>query len=128
MVFFQTDPDQFGYKILQNESLSLNGSSVIWPWLLSIGDNIGLFPIVFGDRQRYGTKDLTQETLESDLYVMQETVDKYILGYPWHLEDGSISRPYSWPSDGLIEITGQVSDNLFWAARGPHAHAQVGQK
>ena len=46
------DPDQFGYKILNNESLSLNGSSIIWPWLLSIGDQIGLFPIVFGDRQR----------------------------------------------------------------------------
>ena len=48
------DPDQFGYKILNNESLSLNGSSIIWPWLLSIGDQIGLFPIVFGDRQRSG--------------------------------------------------------------------------
>ena len=52
------DPDQFGYKILNNESLSLNGSSIIWPWLLSIGDQIGLFPIVFGDRQRSGPVEL----------------------------------------------------------------------
>ena len=40
---------------------------------------------------------------------MEETVKNYIFGYPWHLEDGTISRPYSWPSEGLIELTGQVS-------------------
>ena len=104
----QEDPDQFGYKILHNESLSYNGSSVIWPWLLSIGDNIGLFPVVYGDRQRYSKKDLAMLTRNQDLYIMQETVDKYILGYPWHLTDGTISRPYSWPAEGLIELTGQV--------------------
>ena len=62
------DPDQFGYKILNNESLSLNGSSIIWPWLLSIGDQIGLFPIVFGDRQRSGPAEHVG-TLRTDLPI-----------------------------------------------------------
>ena len=102
--FYQVDPDQFGYQILHNVSLSGNGSSILWPWLLSIGDNIGLFPIVYGDRIRYGTN----ANISDDLYVMSETVEKYILGYPWHLEDGTISRPYSWNNEGLVELQGQV--------------------
>ena len=104
--FYQNDPDQFGYQILHNVSLSGNGSSILWPWLLSIGDNIGLFPIVYGDRIRYGTQDYSKL---QDLYIMSETVEKYILGYPWHLEDGTISRPYSWNNEGLVELQGQVS-------------------
>lgn len=102
----QTDEDQFGYQILHNKSLSLNGSLIFWPWLLSIGDNIGLFPIVFGDRQRYTSN--SDMTADNDLYIMEETVKKYIEGYPWHLKDGTISRPYSWPSEGLLELTGQA--------------------
>ena len=105
------DPDQFGYKILNNESLSLNGSSIIWPWLLSIGDTIGLFPIVYGDRQRYYANSSAGKShqIDKDIYVMEETVKNYIFGYPWHLEDETISRPYSWPAEGLVELTGQVS-------------------
>ena len=103
------DPDQFGYKILNNESLSLNGSSIIWPWLLSIGDTIGLFPIVYGDRQRYANSQMVKIHHHDDIYVMEETVKNYIFGYPWHLEDETISRPYSWPAEGLVELTGQVS-------------------
>ena len=108
--FYQNDPDQFGYQILHNVSLSGNGSSILWPWLLSIGDNIGLFPIVYGDRIRYGTQDYSNL---QDLYIMSETVEKYILGYPWHLEDGTISRPYSWNNEGLVELQGQVSNLDF---------------
>ena len=106
----QINPDQFGYQILHNVSLSGNGSSILWPWLLSIGDNIGLFPIVYGDRIRYGTTQ--NANIPDDLYIMSETVEKYILGYPWHLEDGTISRPYSWNNEGLVELQGQVNSNL----------------
>ena len=52
---------------------------------------------------------------------MEETVKNYIFGYPWHLEDGTISRPYSWPSEGLIELTGQVS--TFFLSR--YSESQV---
>ena len=104
---FQDDPDQFGHQILHNVSLSNNGSLVIWPWLLSIGDNIGLFPMVFGDRLRYGTYN-DPERSSKDLYIMEETVKNYIYGYPWHLDDKTLSRPYSWPSEGLLEVTGKV--------------------
>ena len=59
---------------------------------------------MYGDRIRYGTN----ANISDDLYVMSETVEKYILGYPWHLEDGTISRPYSWNNEGLVELQGQV--------------------
>ena len=50
--YFQEDPEEFGFRILQNESLTYNESSIFFPWLYSIGDNIGLFPVVYGDRLR----------------------------------------------------------------------------
>ena len=99
-------PGKFGYKILHNESF---GDSVLWPWLLSIGDNIGLFPIVYGDRMRYADENGDSFSPVDDLYIVEETVKKYIFGYPWHLDDGTISRPYSWWSEGLAEFTGQVN-------------------
>ena len=52
---------------------------------------------------------------QKDLYIMEETVKHYIFGYPWHLEDTTISRPYSWPSEGLIELSGQVHSQLIVA-------------
>ena len=117
---FQDDPDQFGYQILHNVSLSNNGSLVIWPWLLSIGDNIGLFPIVFGDRLRYGTFN-DSERISKDLYIMEETVKNYIYGYPWCLKDKTLSRPYSWPSEGLLELTGEVKYKIsIFAYRSGH--------
>ena len=47
---FLEDPHEFGFRILHNESLTYNDTSSVLPWLYSIGDNIGLFPIAFADR------------------------------------------------------------------------------
>ena len=47
---FLEDPHEFGFRILHNESLTYNDTSTVLPWLYSIGDNIGLFPIAFADR------------------------------------------------------------------------------
>ena len=66
--------------------------------------------MVYGDRIRYGSRT---DSSNDDLYIMSETVDKYILGYPWHLEDGTISRPYSWNDEGLIELQGKVRNCFF---------------
>ena len=84
------------------------------PWLYSIGDNIGLFPIVFADRLRYSTMaDLYQP--EEDMYILSEVVDKYIYGYPWHLPDGTISRPLTWMDEGFLEPHGTAVwvDDMF---------------
>ena len=48
--YFLEDPHEFGFRILHNESLTYNDTSSVLPWLYSIGDNIGLFPIAFADR------------------------------------------------------------------------------
>ena len=63
--------------------------------------------MVFGDRLRYGTYN-DPERISKDLYIMEETVKNYIYGYPWRLKDNTLSRPYSWPSEGLLELTGEV--------------------
>ena len=48
--YFLEEPHEFGFRILHNESLNYNDTSSVLPWLYSIGDNIGLFPIAFADR------------------------------------------------------------------------------
>ena len=63
--------------------------------------------MVFGDRLRYGKID-NENRRANDLYIMEQTVKQYIYGYPWHLEDSTLSRPYSWASEGLVEPTGKV--------------------
>ena len=73
--YFQEDPDEFGFRILHNESLTYNESSIFFPWLYSIGDNIGLFPVVYGDRLRLA-EDRTAFSAEQDLYILSEVVDK----------------------------------------------------
>jgi len=102
---FMDDPQEFGYRILHNESLTYNDSSVILPWLYSIGDNIGLFPIVYADRNKYGSTP-GGHSAEDDLYIVKEVVDKYIYGYPWHLPDGTISRPMTWLAEGFFDLRG----------------------
>ena len=65
--------------------------------------------MVFGDRLKYGKID-NEKRRANDLYIMEQTVKQYIYGYPWHLEDSTLSRPYSWPSEGLAEPTGKVTN------------------
>ena len=76
-------------RILHNESLTYNDTSTFLPWLYSIGDNIGLFPVVFADRHQYATMPDKFDPAK-DRYVLSEVVQKYIYGYPWHLQDGTI--------------------------------------
>ncbi|XP_023335354.1 uncharacterized protein LOC111706677 isoform X2 [Eurytemora carolleeae] len=103
--FFLEEEDEFGYRILHNESLTYNDSSVVLPWIYSIGDNIGLFPVVYVDRLKYGTLQ-GGHTVEEDVYVISEVVEKYIYGYPWHLPDGTISRPITWMEEGFLDMRG----------------------
>ena len=36
--YFQQEPGEFGFRILHNESLTYNDSSIFFPWLYSIGE------------------------------------------------------------------------------------------
>jgi len=112
--YFIESPHEFGHRILHNESLTYNGTSMFLPWLYSIGDNIGLFPIVYADRLKYSTMP-SLFSPEQDSYILSETVEKYIYGYPWHLPDGTISRPITWLSEGFLEphSTGVWVDDMF---------------
>jgi len=115
---FISDPQEFGFRILHNESLTYNDSSSVLPWLYSIGDNIGLFPIAYADRlERASLTDLWNP--EEDLWIVREVVERYIYGYPWHLPDGTISRWISWPSEGFLEpraLTVWVDDMFMGTA------------
>ena len=50
---YKTDPNEFGYKILNNIPLEgpLDDVLGLYPWMFSIGDIIALFPIGYADRQ-----------------------------------------------------------------------------
>ena len=37
-----------------------------------------------------------------DRYVMSEVVEQFIYGYPWRLEDGTVSRNTTWPAEGRL--------------------------
>ena len=88
---FLEDPHEFGFRILHNESLTYNDTSSVLPWLYSIGDNIGLFPIAFADRfvsflfwwlliQRLERATLTDLwKSEEDLWVVQQVVERCYL-------------------------------------------------
>ena len=79
--YFQQDPSEFGFRILHNESLTYNDSSIFFPWLYSIGDNIGLFPIAFGDRLRLSSSS-SAFSAEDDRYILSEVVAKAGRGWP----------------------------------------------
>merc|ERR550519_625389 len=52
---------------------------------------------------------------QDDRYILSEVVDKYIYGYPWHLPDGTISRPLTWLNEGFLEPHGTAVwiDDMF---------------
>ena len=44
---------------------------MIYPWLYSIGDNIGLFPVVYADRLRLATL-LERVRPDQDRYILSQ--------------------------------------------------------
>ena len=38
--------------------------------------------------------------------LVRVSLCQYIYGYPWHLEDGTISRPITWPEVGFLSPRG----------------------
>ena len=60
----------------------------------------------FFSRLRYA-KDGQAYSAENDTLIIQETVTKFIRGFPYHLSDGTISR-YFW-AGGVNNTNGVVS-------------------
>ena len=103
----QRDEYQLGNWILNDVSLDFNGTSDLFPWFLSVGDVIALYPIVYADRVLLA--DDREAFVEADdRYIVEQTVLKYIYDYPFFLDDGTISRPLSWADEGFIEVHGHV--------------------
>jgi hypothetical protein len=48
-----------------------------------------------------------------DRYVISEVVEQFIYGYPWRLEDGTISRNTTWPAQGWVWIFVQLLSVLL---------------
>ena len=70
-----------GWALANNQSLKWDS------WELStVGDSLGLFPIVYLDRYLYHNGSL------QDALVALEAVEKYVFPYHYHLADGTVSR------------------------------------
>ncbi|CAM6053220.1 unnamed protein product [Sphagnum tenellum] len=69
----------------------------------SIGDFVGLFPITYADRLKYA-RDLTWTP--SSRSMIRVVVETHIYGFPYHLDDRTISRP-TW-AGGLFDPRGKA--------------------
>ncbi len=56
---------------------------------------------------RYAT-DLDAFSSDDDLFIIRETVEEYVYGFPYHLPDGTISRPLTWPEEGRFDNRGEA--------------------
>lgn len=101
---FLTEPAQFGYRILHNQSLDGDDhQALLRPWFLTVGDRLCLFPVVYADQIRYSASGYDEA---DNRYVISETVERYLYGFPYHLDDGTVSRPIAWAEEGYFDPTG----------------------
>jgi hypothetical protein len=110
------DPKSIGYKIVHNEEIP-------FAWGYSIGDHAALYPVAYAARIRYarvslGTADGQKRDSEydnsTDLALVRATAKRYVLGYPHHLNDGTVSRPVAWWPDYLLPSASAVwADDMF---------------
>lgn len=88
---FLTDPLARGYRIVHNDTLA---------WDTSVGDRTGLFPITYLRRAQYFRTRRPAYDNATDLFVARATADRYILGWPHRLADGTFTRTVgSWPGE-----------------------------
>jgi len=92
-----TNPNQDGYKILHDISIPFGGA---------VGDSVGLFPIAYlGRVGYYNNHPDAKYDNTTDLKIAEIVSNKYILGWPHHISDGTISRTSGW--------TGEPSGSQF---------------
>jgi hypothetical protein len=86
-----TNTNQDGYKILHNIDIPFGGA---------VGDSVGLYPISYLSRAAYYNNHPDPKyNNETDLKITEIVSNKYILGWPKHLTDGTISRSSGWSGE-----------------------------
>jgi hypothetical protein len=86
-----TNPNSDGYKILHNIDIPFGGA---------VGDSVGLFPISYLSRVAYyNAHSDPKYNNASDLKIADIVSNKYILGWPKHISDGTISRSSGWTGE-----------------------------
>ena len=88
------------YQLLNNETIAL-------PWIYSVGDRLGLYPIAYASRVAYyQAHPLAARSAgysnSTDLALLRHVCAQYIMAFPWRLADGTFARPIDWLSDGYI--------------------------
>jgi len=77
------------YKIVHGENI---------PWNSALGDNVGLFPVVFLDRMLYRQAHPgTPYSNTTDIMVATWVANNWIEKWPIRLPDGAYSRNSGWP-------------------------------
>lgn len=72
---------------------SLILANVTIPWPPAIGDTIGLYPFAYLSRAQYHSrKGAAPYDNRTDLMLATRTAGQYILGWPVHAADGTITR------------------------------------
>lgn len=84
---FITNTSGKAYAILHNITL---------PWDTAIGDDIGLMPIAYLSRFDALTPNASRGA-SPDWNIAVTVADRYVLGWPHFLPDGTISRDSGWP-------------------------------
>jgi len=88
---FTTNTNQDGYKILHGISIPMGGA---------VGDSVGLYPISYLARAAYyHAHPDSKYNNETDLKIAEIVSNQYILGWPHHLSDGTISRTSGWSGE-----------------------------
>jgi hypothetical protein len=81
---FADDPTSVAYDVL-------HGITV--PWNYSIGDNVGLMPLSYIARANYYREPYP---VGRNWELAAIVADRYILGWPKRLPDGTVSRDQGW--------------------------------
>lgn len=111
------DPKSLGYKIAHNEEIP-------FPWGYSIGDHAALYPVAYTARIRHRSSQGSPITTTvnnnneydnaTDVALVTATAKRYVLGYPHHLSDGTVSRPVAWWPDYFApNATAVWADDTF---------------
>jgi len=88
---FITNTNQDGYKILHDISIPFGGA---------VGDTVGLYPIAYLARAAYyAAHPDPKYDNTTDLKITETVSNKYILGWPHKLQDGTFSRTSGWSGE-----------------------------
>jgi hypothetical protein len=93
---FTESPLENAYRIVHGDFI---------PFGASIGDVVGLYPMVYSHRASYYANRTQPQgyNITQDQFIASEVASKYILGWPRHWSDRTITRdtPGHWPTEKI---------------------------